>query len=685
MFELTAASTLFRRTGFILLLLQLCLFIYGFPPFHMSFWVQVEPVLLAAFVFAYLSCAWLALGIAKRWLIPAPNAPLWWCMLLWVTWQLIATAFATTPWRSWFGPPEIGEGAGWHMTLLLMVMFAYPLLRIATYRKLILGIGVGIIALLATLHMVVPQVELADAIGSYSERFVSARFPKDIPFMAGYLWIAALCWQPIRSKFRYGVWLTAFGVLLWVTQNRTAMLFMGAALLAGALPLFLSSHRGIRRFFYPSRRWKIAALAACLLPFLWVAFSIHIVTFQPYLSEADTHSEFSITNKNGAIGGRIPFLQVAMRAMQHEPLRWLIGDGWGRFTDDTYQYALVDGVHLYQNGQYQPNWDALRDVPVVHSHCQPVEALLSLGLPGMILWFAIPMLALWHLPRRLFWPVTPMLVALVMLSYFWFEQAQDLPFRALALAALCHVSLPRTRANAPNMTVLILAITCLIMGWSAWQQREAMVYAQRLRTALLTSPAANYPEEWLTEDSKRGGDRLRQAAILYEILLTQEVKTHPTEDMDRGWYALFLRATHDYAHAPHSNPHAAATELLLMYKLFGALSVPSLAPLKWEIFPQIPDAVLLAARKAPLRDDIAATLLKNLARFTNNDPAKQLDFLHQLLAVNPIHRGALWVLGQLLRQTPGHEKEGEAMLRRTAALGVERVFPVTDAELAPYK
>ena len=61
MFELTAASTLFRRTGFILLLLQLCLFIYGFPPFHMSFWVQVEPVLLAAFVFAYLSCAWLAL------------------------------------------------------------------------------------------------------------------------------------------------------------------------------------------------------------------------------------------------------------------------------------------------------------------------------------------------------------------------------------------------------------------------------------------------------------------------------------------------------------------------------------------------------------------------------------------------------------------------------------------------
>ena len=680
-----------------LLLLQLALFIYGFPPFHFGIWVQVEPIMLAAYVFAYMDCAWLAFGLAKRWLVLRAATPLFWVMLLWVAWQFFATILAGTPWRSWFGPPEIAEGTSWHVCLLLMVLVGYPLMRIPYYRRAVLLSGLGMLTLMAALHRIVPNNEVADNIGTNSERWVSARFPKDLPFISGYLWIAALCWREITSKRMIALAMLFCAVILVVSLNRTAMVFQGGALLLTAVPIFMAKPRFVRRIFYPSRAWRITMLAGCLAPLAWVAFSINIAFFQPMIDRMDTLTNrtnehiFSLSNKDGTIGGRIPFMQVSWAAMQHEPWRWLLGDGWGRFTDDTYKYALVDGVYVYKDGKRAANWEALQDVPVAHSHSQPVEALLSLGLPGMILWFAIPMLGIWYLPQRLLWPVAPMIVALVALSYFWFEQMQDTPFRALALIGLCHVSvrhmrLPYLRLQwKPDTVALTLLCGCLLMGWTAWEQRNAIEYTQRLRVALLMNEGATYPLEWLTDDTRRGGDRLRETAVMYELLLAQNIHTQPADDEERGWYALFLQAAHNYAISENSNARAASTEMYLVYKLFGDLSVPSLQSLKMAVFPHVPEIVLLVAGKAPLRDDLAASFLANLPVFIGKDIDKQKEYLRRLLAIAPDHRGALWVLGNMLKETPATQAEGDAMIRRAIALGIQRVFPVTDAQLAAYK
>jgi hypothetical protein len=165
------------------------------------------------------------------------------------------------------------------------------------------------------------------------------------------------------------------------------------------------------------------------------------------------------------------------------------------------------------------------------------------------------------------------------------------------------------------------------------------------------------------------------------MLLANAINHRSIDDIDRNWYTLFLRATHNYALSPHSNAHAASTELWLIYKLFGDLSVPSLTTLRWEALSNFPEAILITARKAPLRDDLATVFLHNLPRLMNNDVPKQIDFLQRLLAIVPNHRGALWVLGGMLREAPGREKEGMEMMRRAASLGVEHIFPVSAQEL----
>jgi hypothetical protein len=685
MFELVSGGAAYRRVGFALTLLYLGLFVYGFPPFHVGLWVQIEPMLLAVFVFSYATAAWLALGVAKGWLSPQSSAPLWWCLVLWVLWQMIPTLLATTPWRSWFGPPELGEGMASQLALILMIMLFYPYLLIKKYRDIFFTSGVAIIVLLVSLHQWVPIDVTADEMGGDANRWVSSRFSKDLPFIAGYLWIAFMCFQTTLKKSHYFILLLSFAVLLWLCNNRTAIVLMGGALLVSSAFILLP-----QRFSFVSRAWRGAACIGCLVPFLWVAFSVNIGTLQIYVDRLDSSKasagitdHFYLSNKDGTIGGRVPFLQVAMSAMQHDPKRWLVGDGWGRFTDDTYRYALVDEIYAYKDGKAQSNWEAVWGRPMVHSHCMPIEALLSLGIPGMLLWLAIPMLAIVYMPKPLFWSVVPMVVAMTMVAYFWFDIVQDMPFRALVLAALCQVSIRRIRLQPRiDIVVVVLVVSCMLMGWSAWQQRDAINYAQRLRYALVTSSAGDFKQEWLLEDAKRGGDRLRQSALLYGGLVEKNSKMGMDDPSDMQWYWVFLQATRSYAELEHSNPHAASTEMWLGAKLFNNLYVPAFAPLRAQMAERLPETILLVSAKAPLRDDIASPFLTKISVFMRGDHAKQIEFTRKLLAINPDHRGALWVLGNILKNISGKEAEGQAMLRRAKALRVEQVYPVTKEELA---
>jgi hypothetical protein len=107
--------------------------------------------------------------------------------------------------------------------------------------------------------------------------------------------------------------------------------------------------------------------------------------------------------------------------------------------------------------------------------------------------------------------------------------------------------------------------------------------------------------------------------------------------------------------------------------------------LKPDIKPHLFDSVLRYSIKNPQREDITAPFFISIDGFTQGDIAKQHDMLQKILDHTPHHRSALWLLGSLYEESPETAKRGIAMKKQAVELGVERVFPVTDAELTPYQ
>jgi hypothetical protein len=681
MFHFAEGHAHYRKAGLLLLLLQLSLYVFGLPPFAAGIWLQTEPDMVALFTCASAGAVWLLVGVVRGCLIRQPAHLAWHCLLLWGGWQIVASLFAPSLWRSWFGPVEMGEGAGWHMALLLAVMVATPLWQVEHYRRLLVIIAACHIAVQAALHFIFTSHDVAAVYEPGT--WAPAQWGDYLAFLAGYLWIMVMAARPKNDTAMVST-LAAFCLaVLYISHNTTGIVMVSAAILASAAVHLLEAHSRLPAILRAGTGWRRLALLGCLLPMAWVFFSMSYTESAHYEARDET-GFLSLSSKDGPLGSRIGLIQVAEAGLRHEPHRWLAGNGWGEFTDSMFKYALVDGVYVFHEGKRQPNW-AFVDGRAYHTHCQPLEALLALGLPGMMLWFALPMLVLMALPAALFWSCAPMVVALVGVAYFWFQLPQCVPYQALALAALFSQCPPQARLREgvkPLWLKAGLGVAALLMAGSALLQLDALRYGERLHEVAEGRTEPVLPVEWLARDNMRGGDRLRGSAMGYALILGQ---TGTVSEAQRDWYGRYLLAAKEAAHSPHSGARLIHLELWLQYKLLLDLGFPVFAELGHQAVMDLPETVLRVAKAAPLRDDVATNMLLNLSEMTRGDVARQTSILKGLLAAAPDHRGALWVLGHLLRQSPGAEPEGEAMLRRAVALGVERVFPVTEAELAPFR
>ncbi len=671
MFELAPAPLLFRRCGLFLLLAQFSLYVFGLPPFQMGIWYQTEPTLAAIFIFAIGAAAWLLVGIMRNYLVPQAPHPVWVVLILWVVWQVIASALAHSFWRSWFGPPELGEGAARSIALLLLSMVAYPFWQVESYRRLILIFAGNNILLQCCLHWLSPfNPEKGYELGTW----VPARFAAYLAFMTGNMWIAALMGGQIKRIVH--IWLMVFFTLavLWLSLNKSAMVLLGAAIAVTGIVGVCARSRLLARLLQVGKTWRCVMILACFLPMGWIGFSVYYGGSVGLTSDGFFNY---ILSKNEALGSRVALNQVAVSTMQHEPSRWLAGDGWGRFTDDIFKYALVDGVYVFKNGIHAPNWAPLEG-SAYHSHSQPLEVLLSLGLPGLVLWFALPVVALMTLPRNYFWACGPMLVALVMLTYFWFEMPQCLAYDALLIAALSTQGSRIRWCVINNVWAMMLVNFCgIAMLWSAQSHIQAMRYGDALSVATLSGqPFEGFSAEYLASDIERGGDRFYGAATNYALQLGYRTTI---DDNDRGWYGRYIEAAHIVSLDPNIGARAASTELWLQYKLlidFGGFH--SFAELGHQAILTLPESVMLVTQKAPLRDDYASFFLVNLNSITNDNKNRQVEILQSILDIAPDHRPATWVMGKILSTQKDHVDEGKSLMERAAWFGVNTVYPVTD-------
>jgi len=675
MFELQAGHPLYQRSGLILLLAQFSLFIFGLPPFQVGVWCQGEPTLNAIFIFAVIDSLWILSGLARKYLAYTHPRPLVLCLLLWVGWQVVVTMFDSPSfWRSWFGPTETGEGAGRSVALLLLTMIACSLWQMESYRRIIIVCAAANIALQCLLHILNPLPPEGYSCGSW----VPSAFGAYLAFMVGNLWIAAASCGAVKHKIHYALLILFTAVVLVISHNKSAMVLIPAAMLFSVAAMALSHHPFAARFFEVGKKWRALMVAACFLPMGWIAFSVAYggsVGINNSGSFMDT-----VLHKEDGIGSRVALNQVAVSTMQHEPVRWLAGAGWGRFTDDIFKYALVDGVYVFKDGVRKPNWTALEGF-AFHSHSQPLEVLLSLGLPGLLLWFAFPVIALLTLPRHLFWSCAPMLVGLVALYYFWFELPQCFAYDALLLAALsntCHFTPRPARFMKPFCVAIAACSTAMLC--SVWQQTEAIDYGEKLVSATKENkPFTDYTLDWLVSDLKRGGDRLQSASIGYAAQLGDKKSISGNE---RVWYGLLMEAAHIAAVSPKTGPRVASQELWMQYKLlidFGGWR--SFAELGHKAVLSMPDVALEMCRRVPLRDDFETMFLLNLPAITHDDKAQQEAILRKILAVAPAHRPAMWMLGQLLSAEQGHEAEGVTLMKEAVLHGVDTVYPVTNRKM----
>lgn len=673
MLHFNNAPSLFRRAGLAIFLLQLCVFVFGLPMFRSGLWPRSEPILLAIFLSSALLCFWFWLGIAKSWLaVERSNNPLFLCMVLWVGWQWVVTLFATSSWRSWFGVPGFGEGAAWYSCMLLAAMLAHALWQHMPCRHAMLRTCGLAIAVLSVLYGLGPAQEFYILLFDpwrptlWTEPlafWLPNRWGDYLVFMLGWAWIAFLLARPSVSLRIYGALAAASLLVLLGANSRAGIFLMPYALTLTGVTLWCEK-RGLALFGAPGKTWRALACLACFLPLAWVAFGL-------VNTQAEGQTSLAIRTRMN---------QIALSTLAHEPSRLVMGDGWVRFADDGMKYAMAAGGRHFKNGKNDPEAQFIYENSF-HTHNQPVEALLSLGLPGMLLWFAIPLLAIWRLPQDRFWRTAPMLAAITVLSGFWFPIAQILTFQALGWAVLCHATArqPLEKRSFPPSLCLAAIPVAMLFLWSSGQQYMAMRYGTVLSEAF-SRPYQEYSPHWLADDARRGGDRLRGGAnYLLENLRLGTVAITPNIV---GWYGNYMDAAAIMAQKPGIGAYNGSLELTMQIFLMANLSDQAFAPIEAKSEPFFPASVVRLAAQAPLREDLSALYLYRLKN--EGDTTILPALLQRLLLIHPDHRVALWLMGKEMLKHPEHVMQGKIMMRRAAALGVDRIYPIPDAELAPF-
>ena len=678
MFSLAPGSHLYAYVGLFLLMVELPLFVFGLPPFHTGIWLQTEPDMTAMFTLTGLDAAWMAYGLVRgRLLILSAPSKLWLVAMAWVLWQLVPTLLAENPYKSWFGPVEMGEGMAWHLASLLITLKTIPLWQDARLRGIAVATAALVLGVESLMHVLFSQRTNVYIPGVW----IPAQWGAYLAFMAGYFWVMVMAGGYVRRPAAYGILLFFMIDVIIVSYNKTAIALMPLALLVSLGFYLYGRKQGVEKTL-PTKGLRMLVVLACLVPNAWIGLT---VMYQSEDTGEVTDSLFHLSHKDGSLGSRVGLNQVAAWAMKEEPRRWVIGGGWGDFNDTMFKYALVDGVRMYYKGERKPNW-AFVDGNAYHSHCQPLEALLALGIIGCLLWFALPITAILTVPGRMFWQVAPVLVVINAVGFMWFQLPQCVPMAGMMWGALC-VACRESEAGGSRRRgvplALLMSLAVVVMTLTAMEQYRAMQYGDRLFKGTRTHDAKDFPREWILTDLLRGGDRLRVSVMGYALSLDKE-----NGDFDmrqHEWYKHMMDAADAMMASPHTGPRSRYLPLWMEYKLLLNLGYPIFEDLGNRALADIRFSVVTVAKNAPWRDDIASFYFLNIEEVTHGDKKLQEDIYRELLATAPNHRSAKWLLGHILLEKPGSKAEGEALIREAVAAQVERIYPITDAQLAPWK
>jgi hypothetical protein len=617
----------------------------GVTPLRLGVWGVSEAIGLLLHLGALLAALGLALA-AMAWpgaVAATLRAPVVLAPLALAVWSALVAPAAEYPWLSIFGAPQTSEGA---LLFLDMAVWAAAtlLLRDAVGpARLVVGAALFSALLLALLFF-----NPGTRIYFYPDWL--AFFALFAPAIVLGLGSAAVGGRTIPPRWLQSAAVLSAVVPIVISHNAAAF---GALVIAGMLVLPAAAVVARRP---PLARWwrlvfalMIAATPLLGLAGIWLAGTLDIAQ---------------------TLWSRMLAAKVALAAFGEAPARWLTGQGWGHD-------VLTLLRRLAEAGQtgLEQSWDlAARDY--FHSHHGVLEALVSAGIPGAILFAALPVAAVMTAEPRHRALATLTALAYAITVCFWFQSPASFAFQAVAFAALARrpaVPAWRTAAVviAPATAALALAAAvAFLLPFGIAAQRAVARTDIRQAATPPEAACADFPDEgW------RGhlGLARRYGSQIYDA-------EHRARR--EGWSRALLDRFAAFICLAEQRTDLQPSVYLLFWGLDLRGRVAHLAEFAGARARFAPLLQNWAARLdafaalAPDRSDVAAGYYGWAIAVGRRDEAIAVG--ERWLTLRPNDAVTLWFTGNAMLLDPDDRigRQGLERMRRALALGVDRAIPV---------
>ena len=650
------AGALLRRVGVLVIWLALAaglaIVFLALPPFQTGIWIQSEPVGLALHAVAALAALGLALALfgGSRAAGAAIRHPF---VFLPGALGLCGLALAPSvdiPMLSWFGTPELGEGIAGHFDLAVLIAGSLVMRRYRRLRR-----GLAWIALAGTTGVAALTVHT-------EARWAWAPF-WFYDYLAFYgIFLTVILLGALRSRampWRLAVVAYGFAVVV-LSGNRAAIVLALVIVPAVWGSLWLLRRRAT------VARW-LAAAGVAAVPLVMIPAVIH--------GGGDSGV--------ASLHSRLLHLEVAGDALRHAPSLLINGQGWGRHGDRVNVDLPARSVDFLTDQYVGADWDAVSKQVHFHSHHFLVEALLSVGVLGLLLAWAIPVaLPLCCRPERIAEAGAFAALSAALFS-LWFQLPGSVPYMALAFAAIARPGHGRPApararfvgATLALATAVVLTVTAISGARVAATMFEA-AHANR-DTEPLSADALADCGHFLT-DSGRGGVHLATLFRSFTVDLAAKMADgRPILVQDVARLRDYICAYRREITGGRPSWRLASVGLIVRSELAFALDDPKLKPVANEFLPDWGTALGDYLARARRRGDMAVPYLS--WRLAAGDDDAVVAMASRILAGDRDDPVGLWFSGTVLIATPETAAEGIARMRRALALGLERVMPVDAA------
>lgn len=649
--------------------LSLFSFVLALPPFRFGIWNQSEPAIAAMHFISGIAALGLALMAAgdRRFAVMMVH-PFVILPLAVAVWALFSGLFHRFPMMGWFGTPQIGEGLLWFLDIAVLTASSIIIARFRRLRLILLSCGLIVVLFIGGVTFYREFV--------FKTFFAPFYFPDYTAFYGIFIFPVMVAFSGFTGRrgkdlSRLAAASLVSGVIVYLSTNWAA--YMLAFFAAPIVWIVLS-----RIKLTLSRRRALAVFVSALVPIVVTAI---VIAFNPDSLSGLPRKIAFLAN---SVLSRHNLAVIAIDEVKSNPISFLVGTGWGSFSNLLAIHLPVEWATLWQGpGIVGKTWDSVMRVDF-HSHDYLIEALVGGGIVSVILVLSITaLLPLWC--RRRYLPVAGVVAVMTGgVSAFWFQMSISLPFMAMAWGALAGPStlFRRVRPDRKVVVAGLILIGVFLAYWGAdsWAFTSRAYYFQPSMKASLYGPdGQRNPCPETIDDRGRGGIHLAHRLRTYTSFVVRRVTAKDGPKLN-NLYIKYLRglicASEDYLDRGASFRLMVAS-VSARADLSVAPSNPLLDKLRAEFLGNWGQRLDEVLRRAPKRTDLAAAYLMWLINTGRTTEAIDLAALiHERNLNDPV---GLWFHGIALLAEGRRKEEGLVMMRQGIRAGIERIIPLDDA------